>query len=47
MLRMFALIFFIAGAWFGMRMERSLQEDRCIDMGGVFDSRGICEGLRK
>jgi len=44
MLRMFAILMLGAGVWLGVKAERYLQTDRCLDAGGSFDARGFCDG---
>jgi hypothetical protein len=45
MFRPFTIAVLILGAWLGMKAERFLQVDRCLDAGGAVDTRGICTGV--
>lgn len=44
MLRLFVILFLFGGVWLGMKLERSIQADRCLDAGGQVDARGLCIG---
>jgi hypothetical protein len=46
MLKLFAIAFLAGGVWLGVKAERFLMEDRCLDAGGTIDDRGICYGAR-
>lgn len=45
-MRVFFLLVFGAGIFVGMRAEQSLQQNRCLDAGGVFDQRSLCIGVQ-
>ncbi|MEX5727464.1 hypothetical protein Ga0609869_000817 [Rhodovulum iodosum] len=44
MLRLIAICTLLGGGWAGMKLERALHEDRCLDAGGRIDARGLCSG---
>ena len=44
MLRLLAIALLAAGFWAGMKAERFLMEDRCLDAGGHVDARSFCQG---
>ncbi|WP_166461796.1 hypothetical protein [Paracoccus alkanivorans] len=44
MLRLFRIMMFAVMAFIaGILTERSLQKDRCLDLGGSWDKTGICD----
>lgn len=45
MLRLVAIVLFVAGLVAGMKLERSIQSGRCLEAGGTVDARGLCAGL--
>lgn len=45
MLRLIAIVMLAAGAVGGMKLERALHANRCLDAGGTVDARGLCTGL--
>lgn len=45
MFRPLTIAVLIFGGWLGMKAERFLQVDRCLDAGGMVDARGICTGV--
>jgi len=44
MFRFIFLILVAAAFLFGMRTERHLTEDRCMDAGGRWSDANLCEG---
>jgi len=47
MVRLFAIMALAFGLWAGMKVERALQADRCLNAGGSVDSRGFCSGVQE
>jgi len=45
MLRLIAILCLGAGFAAGMKLDRAIQADRCLDAGGQVDGRGLCRGL--
>jgi hypothetical protein len=46
MFRLMAIIFLAVGIWLGIKAERFLMEDRCLDASGTVDARGVCIGAQ-
>jgi len=44
MLRLLVIVAFAAGVALGMKLERGLAADRCLDQGGAQDAQGVCVG---
>jgi hypothetical protein len=45
MFRFLTIATLVLGGWLGMKAERFLHQDRCRDVGGIVDDRGICTGV--
>lgn len=40
-----AIVMLGTGVWLGVKVERFMQMDRCLDAGGSFGARGFCSGV--
>ena len=46
MFKLFAVVIVAAGFWLGIKADRFLLADRCLDAGGNVAQNGICLGAR-
>ncbi len=43
-MKIIAILMLGAGVWLGVKAERFMYMDSCLDAGGRIDPRGFCDG---